>query len=85
MDSVISGSKCTRCGKPRITVRSYEEKTDSGVVVYTETACSDPECQKIVDKGLQAEKAKRKVIKEEQVKREEVRKQNSIRSKASKE
>ena len=69
----MAGSVCTRCGKPRIIVKTYEEKIESSTVTYTITECSDPACQKLVNKTLQTEKNKRKFIKDEQVKREEVR------------
>lgn len=73
--SNLTGSVCTRCGKPRIVVETYEEKVEKSTVTYTITACSDPECQKLVDKILGEEKRKRGVIKEEQEKRELLRKQ----------
>ncbi len=69
----MTGSVCTRCGKPRIVVDTYEEKVETSTVTYTITECSDPECQKIVNKTLRTEKKKRKFIKDEQVKREEAR------------
>lgn len=72
-------SICTRCGKPRIVVDTYEEKTETSVVTYTITECSDPECQKIVNKGLEAEKNKRTAIKKDQEEREEERKRHSRR------
>ena len=71
----MAGSVCTRCGKPRVIVNTYEEKIETSTVMYTITECSDPECQKLVNKTLKAEKSKRKFIKDEQVKREEVRRQ----------
>lgn len=71
----MAGSVCTRCGKPRIVVDTYEEKVETSTVTYTITECSDPECQKLVNKTLLTEKKKRKFIKDEQIKREEVRKQ----------
>lgn len=70
----MTGSPCTRCGKPRVVVKTYEEKIESSVVTYTITECSDPECQKQVNKTLLSEKKKRQFIKDEQIKREEARK-----------
>jgi len=70
----MTGSTCTRCGKPRVIVKTYEEKIETSTVVYTITECSDPECQKVVNKTLRAEKDKRKHIKDEQEKREVARK-----------
>jgi hypothetical protein len=49
---------------------------EKSFVVYTITACSDPECQKIVDKSLSEEKRKRLIIKDEQVRREVLRKES---------
>lgn len=40
---------CVRCGKPRIVVRTWEEKLEFTTVTNTEMACPDPECQKMVD------------------------------------
>ncbi len=71
----MSSSVCTRCGKPRIVVKTYEEKIETSTVTYTITECSDPECQKLVNKTLKQEESKRKHIKDEQIKREEARKQ----------
>lgn len=73
--TAMAGSVCTRCGKPRIVVKTYEEKVDNSTVTYTITECSDPECQKLVNKTLQTEKNKRKFIKDEQEKREVARRQ----------
>ena len=81
----MAGSVCTRCGKPRIVVDSYEEKVDNSTVTYTITECSDPECQKQVNKTLKQEASKRKFIKDEQVKREDARKQAIVDKKAEKE
>lgn len=78
----MAGSVCTRCGKPRIVVDTYEEKVETSTVTYTITECSDPECQKLVNKTLQTEKKKRQFIKDEQIKREEVRKQAVVDKKA---
>jgi len=69
----MAGSICTRCGKPRIIVDSYEEKVETSTVTYTITECSDPECQKMVNKTLKQEASKRKFIKDEQIKREDAR------------
>ena len=84
MKNLFSGSVCTRCGKPRIVVDTYEEKIDSSIVTYTITECSDPECQKLVEKTLKAEKVKRKFIKDEQEKREAARKKVLADKKAAK-
>ena len=80
----MTGSICTRCGKPRVVIDTYEEKVESSTVTYTITECSDPECQKMVNKALKAEKVKRQFIKDEQEKREEARKVVLAEKKASK-
>lgn len=85
INKYMSGSVCTRCGKPRIVVKTYEEKVDTSTVTYTITECSDPECQKLVNKTLLTEKKKRKFIKDEQEKREEARRQVIEEKKAQRE
>ena len=59
----MAGSTCTRCGKPRIIVNTYEEKVETSTVTYTITECSDPECQKLVNKTLLTEKRKENLLK----------------------
>jgi len=59
---------CTRCGKERIQSKKWKEKTVtfSGTtitVTRTNNICPDKECQKVVDKELKAQKAKRDKIK----------------------
>lgn len=76
-------SVCTRCGKPRVVISSYKEKVEKSTVTYTITGCSDPECQKIVDKGLVVEQERRNVINSEKVKREEQRLQRKIDARKS--
>lgn len=74
-DKKMATSNCTRCGKPRIVVSTYEEKIETSLVTYTITECSDPECQKLVEKDLRSDEKKRKFIKKEQERREDARKQ----------
>jgi len=62
-------SVCPRCGKQRITVSSREEVVSKSKIIYTETVCPDPECQKMVEKGLRNDEKKRAVLKDEQEKR----------------
>lgn len=76
-------SVCTRCGKPRVVVSTYEEKVDKSTVTYTITGCSDPQCQKIVEKDLKLEQARRNVITQEKAKREEQRLQRKLDAKKS--
>ena len=62
-------SKCTKCGKERIFKSSVVEKVGNSTITHTITVCPDPECQKIVEKGLVIEEKKRKTMYEEQEKR----------------
>ncbi len=64
---------CTRCGKQRIVISSYEEKIEKSSVVYTITACSDPDCQKMVDADLKKEEIKRTIMRNEQEKRAQLK------------
>ena len=52
-------SICIECGKRRVVVGTYEEKVGNSTVVYKETICADPECQKKVEKTLAKELEKR--------------------------
>ena len=51
---------CYRCGKERIKAKTWNEKVTNfmgtSVITYTQTVCPDPECQKIVEKELAAQK-----------------------------
>lgn len=80
-DFVVSRSVCTRCGKPRIVIDTYQEKIETSTVTYTITSCPDLECQKIVDGKLKEEETRRGVIKDEQERREIIRKQNILQKK----
>jgi len=52
-------SVCIECGKRRIVVATHQEKVGNSVVVYKETICPDPDCQKKVEKILARELEKR--------------------------
>lgn len=67
MKSIMS--RCIRCGKERIVKSSSVEKLEKTSVTYTMTVCPDPECQKLVEKGLIVEENKRKMMHAEQEKR----------------
>ncbi|OGK42606.1 hypothetical protein A2954_06280 [Candidatus Roizmanbacteria bacterium RIFCSPLOWO2_01_FULL_37_12] len=54
---------CIRCGKPRIVVKSWEEKLGFSTITATNTACPDSECQKIVDKNNAKQKARQDALK----------------------
>jgi hypothetical protein len=79
----MTGNVCTRCGKPRVTTRTYDEKVGNSVVTYTINECSDPDCQKVVDKGLKEDEKRRVMVKNDQAKRELLRKEAMIRKKRS--
>ena len=56
---ISNTSVCIECGKQRIVVGTHEEKVGNSVVVYKDTICPDPECQKKVEKTLAKELEKR--------------------------
>lgn len=64
---------CSRCGKERIVSKTWKEKIKTGfgdsIVIHTENVCPDKECQKLVNKELNAQKAKRDKIKVEREQR----------------
>lgn len=41
---------CIRCGKERVVVKTWSQKTESSFITYTLAECPDVACQKIVDK-----------------------------------
>lgn len=59
MSNDNDGNVCIRCGKERIVVKTWKEKIGNSVLTYTETACPDKECQKLVEKMNQEKKDKR--------------------------
>ena len=40
---------CIRCGTKRIVVKTWKERVGNSVILNTQTACPDKECQKKVD------------------------------------
>ncbi|HUC94463.1 MAG TPA: hypothetical protein VMR19_00460 [Candidatus Saccharimonadales bacterium] len=56
---ISNTSICIGCGKQRIVVATHEERVGNSVVVYKETICPDPECQKKVEVTLAKELEKR--------------------------
>lgn len=77
---------CTRCGKERITSRTWEQRiqTYSGVdaiQINSRTICPDKACQRIVDKELRVQKNKREKIKQEREERALAHKTNNPRNK----
>lgn len=59
MDKKFS-NPCTRCGKERIDGKTWKEEVStffgSSTVTHTETVCPDPECQKIVEEKIAAQR-----------------------------
>ncbi len=64
---------CIRCGKERIVVKTWKEHIDvyfgNSTVVYTESACPDKACQKLVDKELAVARTKRDTMKKDKEQR----------------
>lgn len=46
---MVEQTLCIRCGKPRITGKTWKEKVGIYNVTHTENICADPACQKQVD------------------------------------
>ncbi len=65
---------CTRCGKPRIVVKTWKEYIRGSILVHTSTSCPDAACQKIVDGKLAAQKEKREAMEKERMERALARK-----------
>ncbi|OIP57118.1 MAG: hypothetical protein COX79_03155 [Candidatus Levybacteria bacterium CG_4_10_14_0_2_um_filter_36_16] len=71
--STYNFTNCTRCGKKRVFLKTWKEEleTYSGVSVltHTETICPDKDCQKIVEKELEAKRVKNETMKAEREER----------------
>jgi hypothetical protein len=76
-------SVCIVCGKRRIVVGSHEEKIGNSTVVYKDTICPDPECQKKVEKVLGKELEKRQQSAKNQQIRVDERNRAKLRSQHS--
>ncbi|MFH0773497.1 MAG: hypothetical protein V1922_04265 [bacterium] len=75
------GNPCSRCGTERIIVRTWKEKVDSSVIINTETACPNKECQIEVDKINKKQQERSAALKRESEKRLQKRKESSKKSK----
>jgi len=78
------GNPCSRCGKERVVVRTWKEKVDSSIIVNTETACPDKECQKEVEKINRKQQERSAALKRESEKRLQSRKDSSKKNKGKK-
>lgn len=52
---------CVRCGKTRVIVKTWTEKTENSVLKYTLAECPDKACQKIVDAANDEREEKRQM------------------------
>ncbi len=81
----MNTNPCTRCGKQRIESKTWTEDVDTffgkSKITHTETVCPDPDCQKIVEEKLDAQKQKTENLQLAREKRikdaQAARKQNS--------
>ena len=78
------GNPCSRCGKERIIIRTWKEKVDSSVIINTETACPDKECQAEVEKINKKQQERSASLKRESEKRLQIRKNSSKKNKKNK-
>jgi len=78
------GNPCSRCGTERVIIRTWKEKVDSSIIINTETACPDKECQIEVDKINKKQQERSAALKRESEKRLQNRKDNSKKNKENK-
>lgn len=68
-----TSNPCTRCGKERIEGKKYKEEVatffGTSTIIHVDTICPDPECQKIVEEKLDAQKQKSDELKMEKQKK----------------
>jgi hypothetical protein len=62
---------CYRCGKERVVTRVWKEQEGNSIIENTETKCPDVECQKINEKEMEKQHARR--METEERKRQSVR------------
>lgn len=55
---------CIRCGKVRISLKKWEDKSGKGPTIFHEkTVCPDTECQKLVDRKFEELREKKEALK----------------------
>ncbi len=53
---------CIRCGKERLSGKTWQDKIGSSVITYTLTVCPDRQCQKILDQDMADRKARSEAL-----------------------
>ncbi|MEK7617111.1 MAG: hypothetical protein AAB414_03580 [Patescibacteria group bacterium] len=53
---------CIECGKQRIDGKTWKSKIGTSVLIYTQTICPDPACQKLVDQAIAKRKEKNDLL-----------------------
>ncbi len=77
------GNYCSRCGTERIVIRTWKEKIDSSVIINTETACPNKECQIEVEKINRKQQERTAALKRESERRLKKRQDSSKKAKAA--
>jgi hypothetical protein len=68
-----SGNVCVRCGKRRIVTKTWTERVGGSLVKYTDTACPDLKCQKMVEKDNKDRKKKREILEKQRAQSKQAR------------
>lgn len=77
------GNYCSRCGTERIIIRTWKEKIDSSIIINTETACPNKECQIEVEKINRKQQERTAALKRESERRLKKRQDSSKKAKAA--
>ena len=72
MLSTIS-NPCVRCGKERIVLKTWTALVGKAQLTYTDTACPDSDCQKVINDEILAQRTKREEIEAKKIKDKEER------------
>jgi hypothetical protein len=67
---------CIRCGKERISAKSWTETVGTSVVTYTNYVCPDPQCQAIVEEEFNKKKTHLANIQAKSLERKKQNKRN---------
>jgi len=83
---MIFKTDCIRCGKTRISLKKWQEKTEKGPALMMEkTICPDAACQKVVDQKFTELREKKEALRAIKEENDRVAKEKAQLVKAAKE
>lgn len=78
---MVGNTVCIRCGKVRVTAKTWTEKIGGSLITYTQTVCPDALCQKIVEAELIKKQDKVKAIQKKSLeRRKKIKRMRKVKS-----